>query len=83
MVTPRIASLTLTIAPNARNIPTTSSAIVEIQPIATTKPTAHNALCHFGGLSGDENMSNSRRATKPDTRAYSIGIKNDSLSSIN
>lgn len=68
-------------APKARRIPTTSSAIVEIQPIATTNPTAHSALCHFGGLSGVVNVSNNRSATKPETKAYNIGIINESLSS--
>jgi len=68
-VTPRIASLTPTIAPNARRIPTTSSAIVDIQPMPTTNPTAHNALCQLGGLFGEENVSNNANAINPEIRA--------------
>src|ERR1700734_530169 len=79
-VTPRIASLTPSMAPKARRMPTTSSAIVEIQPMATTNPTAHKDLCHFGGLYGEENVSRSAKATNPETRAYSIGNRSSLFS---
>jgi len=81
IVTPKIASLTPKMAPKARRTPTTSSAIVEIQAIATTKPTAHRALCHDGGLSGDEKVNSKAKVTKPTTRAYNNGTNNSSSSS--
>jgi hypothetical protein len=73
IVTPRMASLTPRMAPKARRMPTTSSAIVEIHPIETMNPTAHNALCHFGGFVGDENISKRANVTNPTNKAYKIG----------
>jgi hypothetical protein len=50
--------------------------------MATTNPTAHKDLCHFGGLCGDEKVSNNANATNPEIRAYSIGSRSPLSSTI-
>jgi hypothetical protein len=69
MVSPRMASEMLKMTPKALRIPTTSSATVEIQEIATTNPTKQRRYCSRGGFSGSVKVRRTARETRPTSRA--------------